>query len=153
MLLECDRLYGAERNSESRRWFTGLGRGFYDYRFPMRAQTIHFGAGGDAPILSTKTKEGATIVAEFSVQYQLPRSSAALCNIVNTYGMDVKPVLMNVCAPLLSWLCACVVSHGRAATAPATVPFFRWCVCACVCRCSAVWCLPPSPSLRWMTCG
>lgn len=81
--LEC-KLYEA-----SGRYYTGLGVGFYDYRFPVTATSIllHNLPFADGPIITTKTFDGVSISAGVSFQYRYERSAAALCDIVNRYGV------------------------------------------------------------------
>lgn len=87
--LECDQVYGAEVNTDSRRWFTGLGRGFYDYRFPRQIQQIvlsDFGRGADGPSISGRSSDGIRVSIAVSMQYLLPRDPVKLCSLVYTYG-------------------------------------------------------------------
>lgn len=96
--LECDRLYGAERGKGSRRWFTGLGRGFYDYKFPLAAHTLLFSStvtGASSATITTKTSEGATVTAELAVQYQLPRDPQRICDLYFAFGLDYESFLVN----------------------------------------------------------
>lgn len=97
--LECEQVYGATRDSESRRWFTGLGRGFYDYRFPMSSKYVLFSnnATSASETLVTKTKDGATVTMDVAVQYRLPRTQPALCAVIYSYGFDYNAfVITNV---------------------------------------------------------
>lgn len=97
-LLECDVLYGAERGKGSRRFFTGLGRGFYEYRYPLAAQSLVFSSrrsDSDSPTIDGKTAEGANVVVEIAFQYKLPRDSHALCNMLYAYGADYDSYFVN----------------------------------------------------------
>lgn len=88
MKLDCENLYGAERSSESRRWFSGIGQGFYSYKFPMsvRQLTLADGGGSDGPSIYARTADGIKVSVSVSLQYKLPRDAARLCSIIYTYG-------------------------------------------------------------------
>jgi uncharacterized DUF497 family protein len=91
-LLECDTVYGVTVGGGSRRMFTGLGRGFYNYRFPVNSQYLLFSsnstASGHYETLTTKTVEGATITMDLALQYKLPTTQPSLCGVVYNYGLS-----------------------------------------------------------------
>lgn len=87
--LDCSQVYGVATDS-SRRWFTGLGRGFYTYRFNSTSRNMVFGStpGADAPIIDARTQDGASIVVSLALQYRLPQDGPSLCNLYYTYGQS-----------------------------------------------------------------
>jgi hypothetical protein len=98
-LLECDQLYGAERGQGSRRFFTGLGRGFYEYRFPLASHTLVFSStrsDANSPLIDARTMEGATVVVELALQYKLPRTPDRMCQLLYSYGTDYTSFYVNV---------------------------------------------------------
>lgn len=98
-LLECDTVYGVLPGKGSRRYFTGLGRGFYGYRFSLPATQLLFSSrrgGADSPTIDSKTNEGASVTAELSLQYQLPRDAAKMCELTYKYGSDLNPFFIAV---------------------------------------------------------
>jgi len=98
--LNCDQVYGADRNSGSRRFFVGLGQGFTGFRFPLAAQMVRFSNRGRAQsgIVEARTAEGAIVTMELAMQYQLPRSGPGLCALLYAYGTDYERFLVNVSA-------------------------------------------------------
>jgi regulator of protease activity HflC (stomatin/prohibitin superfamily) len=87
--LDCSRLYGLTRG-ENGRYFTGLGVGFYDTRFPTVARTLKFHRTPDAdsPIVDAKTRDGVTIFMGMSLQYRLLRTPADVCALYHAYGKN-----------------------------------------------------------------
>jgi regulator of protease activity HflC (stomatin/prohibitin superfamily) len=87
--LDCSRLYGVTRG-EKGRFFTGLGVGFYETRFPTTAVTLKFHRTPDAdsPIIDAKTNDGVTANVGMSFQYRLLRTPEDVCALYRAYGKE-----------------------------------------------------------------
>lgn len=85
--LDCSQTYSYETQPKGR-YFTGLGVGFYDYRFPITAQHIvlHWTSGADGPIIESKSSDGVNVFAGISFQYTFIRTPENLCKIIHFYG-------------------------------------------------------------------
>lgn len=86
--LDCSTVYGATRGAGSRRYFVGLGAGFFQFRFPIPTTQLVFnnGGGADAGIITSRTSEGMTVQMALTVQYSLVPQGASLCGLVRNYG-------------------------------------------------------------------
>jgi len=85
--LDCNQIYSYETQAKGR-YYTGLGIGFYDYRFPITAQHIvlHSVSNADGPIIESKTSDGVNVYAGISFQYTFIRTPENLCKVIQYYG-------------------------------------------------------------------